>query len=81
MLQHIVKTPFDMKPNFSQCEKPKFNANTTDKNIRSQRVLELHRLSENIWFETPTAKEDNLVQKLIVLSNALIKSKYKTYFM
>lgn len=63
MLQHIVKTPFDMKPNFSQCEKPKFNANTTDKNIRSQRVLELHRLSENIWFETPTAKEDNLVHR------------------
>ena len=63
MLEHIVKAPFDMKPNFSQCERPVLNADETDESIRSQRVLELHRLGDNIWFETPVAKEDDLVHR------------------
>jgi len=63
MLEHIVKAPFDMKPNFSQCERPVLNADETDESIRSQRVLELHRLGDNIWFETPVAKEDDLVYR------------------
>ena len=63
MLKHIVKVPLDMKPNFSQCERPVFNADETDESIRSQRVLELHRLGDSIWFETPVAKEDKLVHR------------------
>lgn len=63
MLEYIVKAPFDMKPNFSQCERPVLNADETDESIISQRVLELHRLGDSIWFETPVAKEDDLVYR------------------
>lgn len=61
MFEHIVKVPFDMKPSFSQCKRPRFDTNETNANVMSQRVIELNRLGENIWLETPIAKEDNLV--------------------
>jgi hypothetical protein len=63
MLEHVIRTPFDMKPVFKQCERPTFNANDTDVFIQSQKRIELDNLGKNIWFETPLAVEEELVFK------------------
>ena len=41
MFEHVIRTPFDMKPVFTQCENPKFNANETDLEIQAQKKIEL----------------------------------------
>ena len=63
MLEHVIRTPFDMKPVFKPCERPTFNANDTDVFIQSQKRIELDNLGKNIWFETPLAVEEELVFK------------------
>ena len=63
MFEHVIRTPFDMKPVFKQCERPTFNANDTDVFIQSQKRIELDNLGKNIWFETPLAVEEELVFK------------------
>jgi len=63
MFEHVIRTPFDMKPVFKQCEKPVFNANNTDVFIQAQKRLELDSLGKDIWFETPLAVEEELVYK------------------
>jgi hypothetical protein len=52
-----------MKPVFNPCKKPKFNANETDISIQAQKRIELDNLDENIYFETSTAIEEELVEK------------------
>ena len=59
MLEHVIRTPFDMKPVFKPCERP----NDTDVFIQSQKRIELDNLGKNIWFETPLAVEEELVFK------------------
>ena len=56
MFEHVIRTPFDMKPVFTQCENPKFNANETDLEIQAQKKIELDNLGPDIWFETDVAK-------------------------
>jgi hypothetical protein len=63
MFEHVIRNPFDMKPVFNPCKKPKFNANETDISIQAQKRIELDNLDENIWFETPIAIKENLVDK------------------
>tara|TARA_B110001454_G_scaffold161370_1_gene150815 strand:- start:267 stop:1040 length:774 start_codon:yes stop_codon:yes gene_type:complete len=63
MFEHVIRNPFDMKPIFNTCEKPSFNVNETNLQIQSQKRIELDNLGKNIWFETPTAIKENLVQK------------------
>ena len=63
MFEHVIRVPFDMRPVFNQCERPSFNASDTDLSIQAQRVIELNTLGEDIWFETSTAIEENLVDK------------------
>ena len=63
MFEHVIRNPFDMKPVFNPCKKPKFNANETDISIQAQKRIELDNLDENIYFETSTAIEEELVQK------------------
>ena len=63
MFEHVIRNPFDMKPVFNPCEKPKFNANETDVFIQAQKRIELDNLGENIWFETPLAVEEELAFK------------------
>ena len=63
MFEHVVKTPFDMKPSFTQCSRPVFNIDDIDEDIKSQRVIELEKLGDNIWFETSVAQESNLACK------------------
>ena len=63
MFEHVIRNPFDMKPVFNPCKKPKFNANETDISIQAQKRIELDNLGTNIWFETPTAVKENLVEK------------------
>ena len=61
MFEHVVRVPFDMKPVFTQCERPSFNVNDTDLLIQAQKVIELNNLGENVWFETETAIKEDLV--------------------
>jgi len=63
MFEHVIRNPFDMKPVFNPCKKPSFNVNETDIVIQSQKRIELDNLGTNIWFETPTAVKENLVEK------------------
>ena len=63
MFEHVIRTPFDMKPVFTQCENPKFNANETDLEIQAQRKIELDSLGPDIWFETDVAKEEKLAER------------------
>ena len=63
MFEHVIRNPFDMKPVFNPCEKPKFNANETDVFIQAQKRIELDNLGRNIYFETPLAVEEELVFK------------------
>ena len=63
MFEHVIRTPFDMKPIFNECKRPTFNVNETDLEIQAQKVIELNTLDSNIWFETPTAVEEKLVEK------------------
>jgi hypothetical protein len=63
MFEHVIRTPFDMKPIFNEGKKPSFNVNETDLEIQAQKVIELDNLGENIWFETQIAKEEKLVEK------------------
>jgi len=63
MFEHVIRNPFDMKPLFTQCEKPSFNVNETNLEIQNQKLIELNNLGKNIWFETPTAIKENLVEK------------------
>ena len=63
MFEHVIRNPFDMKPVFNPCKKPKFNANETDISIQAQKRIELDNLDENIYFETSTAIEEELVEK------------------
>ena len=63
MFEHVIRNPFDMKPVFNPCKKPSFNVNETDIVIQSQKRIELDNLDTNIWFETPTAVKENLVEK------------------
>ena len=62
MFEHVIRTPFDMKPVFTQCENPKFNANETDLEIQAQKKIELDNLGPDIWFETDVAKEEKLAE-------------------
>ena len=48
MFEHVIRTPFDMKPIFNPCAKPKFNANETDVFIQAQKRIELDNLGKNI---------------------------------
>ena len=61
MFEHAVRVPFDMKPVFTQCERPSFNVNDTDLLIQAQKIIELNNLGENVWFETETAIKEDLV--------------------
>lgn len=63
MFEHVIRTPFDMKPVFTQCERPKFNANNTDLEIQNLKKLELDNLGPDIWFETDVAKEEKLAER------------------
>ena len=63
MFEHVIRTPFDMKPVFKPCERPTFNANHTDIFIQAQKRIELDNLGRNIWFETPLAVEEELAFK------------------
>ena len=63
MFEHVIRTPFDMKPVFKPCERPTFNANHTDIFIQAQKRIELDNLGKNIYFETPLAVEEQLVFK------------------
>ena len=63
MFEYVVKTPFDMKPSFAQCSRPVFNIDDIDEDIKSQRVIELEKLGDNIWFETSVAQDSNLACK------------------
>ena len=63
MFEHVIRNPFDMKPVFNPCKKPKFNANETDISIQAQKRIELDNLGKNIYFETSTATEEELVEK------------------
>ena len=63
MFEHVIRTPFDMKPVFTQCENPKFNANETDLEIQAQKKIELDNLGPDIWFETDVAKEEKLAER------------------
>jgi len=63
MFEHVIRNPFDMKPIFNTCEKPSFNVNETNLEIQNQKLIELNNLGKNIWFETPTAIKENLVEK------------------
>lgn len=63
MFEHVIRTPFDMKPVFTQCERPKFNANNTDLEIQNLKKLELNNLGPDIWFETDVAKEEKLAER------------------
>ena len=64
MFEHVIRTPFDMKPVFTQCERPKFNANNTDLEIQNLKKLELDNLGPDIWFETDVAKDEKLAEEL-----------------
>ena len=48
MFEHVIRTPFDMKPVFKPCERPTFNANHTDIFIQAQKRIELDNLGKNI---------------------------------
>ena len=63
MFEHVIRTPFDMKPVFTQCERPKFNANNTDLEIQNLKKLELDNLGPDIWFETDVAKDEKLAER------------------
>ena len=63
MFEHVIRTPFDMKPVFTQCENPKFNANETDLEIQAQKKIELDNLGPDIWFETDVAKQEKLAER------------------
>ena len=63
MFEHVIRNPFDMKPVFNPCKKPKFNANETDIFIQAQKRIELDNLGRNVYFETPLATEEELVFK------------------
>ena len=63
MFEHVIRTPFDMKPVFTQCENPKFNANETDLEIQAQKKIELDNLGPDIWFETDVAKKEKLAER------------------
>ena len=63
MFEHVIRNPFDMKPIFNTCEKPSFNTNDTDVLIQAQKRIELDNLGKNIYFETSTAIEEELVEK------------------
>ena len=39
MFEHVIRNPFDMKPVFNPCKKPKFNANETDISIQAQKRI------------------------------------------
>ena len=63
MFEHVIRNPFDMKPIFNTCQKPSFNTNDTDVLIQAQKRIELDNLGKNIYFETSTAIEEELVEK------------------
>ena len=63
MFEHVIRIPFDMRPVFKPCERPSYNANNTDVHVQSQRRIELDSLGPDIWFETPLAIEERLVEK------------------
>ena len=63
MFEHAIRTPFDMKPVFTQCKNPKFSANDVDLEIQNQRRIELNNLGQDIWFETDVAKEEKLAER------------------
>ena len=82
MFEHVIRTPFDMKPVFKPCERPTFNANHTDIFIQAQKRIELDNLGKNIYFETPLAVEEQLVfktaQKLgLALANSVAITRPK----
>ena len=47
MFEHVIRTPFDMKPVFKPCERPTFNANHTDIFIQAQKRIELESKQDN----------------------------------
>ena len=63
MFENVIRNPFDMKPVFNPCKKPKFSANETDVFIQAQKRIELDNLGKNVYFETPLAIEEQLVFK------------------
>ena len=63
MFEHVIRNPFDMKPVFTNCEKPKCNANETDLEIQNQKLIELNNLGDNIWFETEIAQKEKLAER------------------
>ena len=63
MFEHVIRIPFDMRPVFKPCERPRYNANNTDLEIQAQKKIELDSLGPDIWFETPLAIEERLVEK------------------
>ena len=62
-IDQIVKIPFTMKPSFEKYTQTKFHLDKMDKDILQERRKELDALGQNIWFETDTAKENDLVNK------------------
>ena len=50
MFEHVIRTPFDMKPVFKPCERPTLKANLTDIFIHAKKIIELDILAKNIYF-------------------------------
>ena len=62
-MNNIIKVPFTMKPSFEKYDRTKFHLDKMNKSILQERRKELDALGENVWFETDTAKENDLVNK------------------
>ena len=62
-MNNIIKVPFTMKPSFEKYTRTKFHLDKMNKSILQERRKELDALGENVWFETDTAKENDLVNK------------------
>ena len=62
-MNNIIKVPFTTKPSFEKYARTKFHLDKMNKRILQERRKELDALGENVWFETDTAKENDLVNK------------------
>ena len=62
-MNNIIKVPFTTKPSFEKYARTKFHLDKMNKSILQERRKELDALGENVWFETDTAKENDLVNK------------------
>ena len=75
-MNNIIKVPFTMKPSFEKYTQTKFHLDKMNKSILQERRKELDALGENVWFETDTAKENDLVNKTTAALG--ITKKYKS---